>query len=91
MARPGSVAKGSEPIRVPGGKRMKEKAEFIRQIAEFLVGNEATKSIILESETRGNAGPIRWGHEWAKLRNRSPIRGYATVEEAERDLWEMLG
>lgn len=91
MAKPSSATKAFETIQVPAGNRLKDKAGLIRQLAEFLVKDEATKSIILESETRGNAGPIRWGHEWAKLRNASPIRGYASIEEAEKALWEMLG
>jgi hypothetical protein len=66
------------------------KAEFVKALAEFLVGNQAGKGIALEVEHRTGGGIIKWAQEWAKLRNATPLFGYLTVEEAEKELTEFL-
>ena len=63
--------------------RLERKKEFIHQLSEFLVGNQAVKSIGLES---GN----KFAEEWAALRSCTPLRGYPTVEEGEKVLEEFL-
>lgn len=70
-----------------------KKKEFIKQLASFLVGNQAGKSIALEVEARSISsqlpGPFL-ATEWAALRNASPVFGYATHEEAVKQLTEFL-
>lgn len=56
---------------------------FIRALAEYLAGDQALKSIELEMGKPS-------AKEWAKLRNWSPLFGYPTVEEAEKQLSEFL-
>ncbi len=58
--------------------------QFIRKLAEFLVNNQAHKSILIET---GNA----LAQEWAALRNATPLRGYPTLAEAEKALTDWLG
>ena len=65
------------------------KALFIDALAEFLVGDQAGKSIALEVEAK--VSPIiRWASAWAKLRNATPLFGYPTLEEAKKTLTEWL-
>lgn len=72
--------------------KAERKARFIRALTEFLVGNQAGKSIALEMETRSpRPAPLTaWAHEWAKLRGATPLFGYPTAEEAEQALTEFL-
>lgn len=63
---------------------LEKKQQFIQAIAEYLCQDSASKSIELEmGRTRAK--------EWAKVRNASPIFGYATVEEAQKTLAEFFG
>lgn len=62
---------------------MKSKEEFIKQLAIYLVGDQAKKSILLQM---GNEEAL----QWAKLRSMTPLFGYPTVEEAEAELTEFL-
>jgi len=55
--------------------------EFIRALAEYLAGNAAHMSILLEMG-RPEA------QLWAKLRGATPLRGWQSVEEAEKELSE---
>jgi hypothetical protein len=59
------------------------KTEFIRKLAEYLVKNQAGKSILLE---RGDKG----AEAWAALRGATPLHGYPTVEEAVATLTKFL-
>lgn len=59
------------------------KSEFIRQLAVYLVGDQARKSIEL---AMGNEA----AQKWAELRNATPLFGYPTVSEAEEILSEFL-
>lgn len=59
------------------------KAEFVRALAEYLVGDQARKSIELEMGKES-------AKQWAKLRGAAPLMGYPTVEEAEKILTEFL-
>lgn len=59
------------------------KKQFIHELAVFLVGNQARKSIELEMGKES-------AKEWARLRNATPLFGYPTVEEAEAQLSEFL-
>jgi len=61
----------------------KQRAQFIRGLAEYLVGDQAHKSIMLQMGRPE-------GTEWMKLRNLTPLMGYPTVEEAEAVLKEFL-
>lgn len=59
------------------------KIDFIRRLAEYLVEDQAEKSILLEmGDGRGKA--------WATLRGATPLHGYPTVEEAVETLTEFL-
>lgn len=77
-------------------KAMRESAErlirqhrkaFVKELAKFLVGDQASKSISLEA--RGQLTG-EWARAWADLRQRTPLSGYPTVEEAERTLSDFL-
>jgi hypothetical protein len=59
------------------------KQRFIKALAEFLVEDQAHKSILLEIGAKE-------GKQWAKLRGETPLFGYPTVEEAEEQLTEFL-
>jgi hypothetical protein len=56
---------------------------FVRELAQYLVGDQVHKSIQLSMGLL----PAR---EWAKLRNATTLFGYPTVEEAERELTTFL-
>jgi hypothetical protein len=56
---------------------------FAHELAQYLVGNQASMSIRLEmGEPAAKA--------WAKLRSTTPLSGYPTVIEAEKQLTEWL-
>lgn len=59
------------------------KDKFIRQLAQFLAGDQAKKSIELEMGKES-------AKEWAALRGTTPLFGYPSVEEAEATLREFL-
>jgi hypothetical protein len=67
-------------------RRAERKREFVRALAEYLAGNQAGKSILLQMG--GMAG--EFAREWAKVRAASPLDGYPTVEEAEEILTAFL-
>jgi hypothetical protein len=81
----------AKTVAVPAGRRMAQKAEFIRKLAGYLAGNPVGKSIALEVESKGGGGIVKWAQEWADVVGASGIFGYQTVEEAEAALWEFLG
>jgi hypothetical protein len=60
-----------------------QRERFVRQLAEFLVGNQAMKSIALSLDKPEAV-------EWAALRNTTPLFGYLTVEEAAAKLDKWL-
>lgn len=62
---------------------MKSRADFIKALADFLVGDQGTRSIELE---------MRRPHAiaWAGLRQTTPLVGYPTVNEAEVILGKWL-
>jgi len=60
-----------------------KKQKFIHELAKYLVGNSAEKSIKLQMETKE-------GKEWANLLNHTPIFGWKTIEEAEEILTDFL-
>ena len=63
---------------------MTEKKEaFIKVLAEYLVGDQSTKSINLQLGTPGM-------QDWALLRNHTPLQGYPSVEAAVETLTEFL-
>jgi hypothetical protein len=68
------ASKKAEPTRDADLKK-----KFIKRLAEYLVKDQARKSIQLEM-----GGPD--AKEWASLRSLTPIKGYPTVEEAEQVL-----
>jgi hypothetical protein len=65
---------------------------FIHQLAEFLVGRQAAKSIMLQLEGSRIDGDPRpnFANEWATLRCASNLSGYPTIEEAEKALTKLL-
>lgn len=65
------------------------KAEFIKALAQFLAGDQAKKSILLDPRM-GNSLAYSLAQEWAALRQTTPLFGYGTVEEAEKMLTEWL-
>ena len=56
---------------------------FIMELAEFIAGNQARKSIELQMGKES-------AKEWAKLRGASPVFGYGTVDEAYEVLVDFL-
>lgn len=69
--------------------RIEKKARFFKALAQFLAGDQGKKSILLDP--RMSASPAySLAREWADLRNASPLRGYGTVEEAEKELTAWL-
>ena len=56
---------------------------FVKQLAEFLVADQAHMSILLQM---GKPEATKW----AKLRGATPLMGYPTVEEAEELLLRFL-
>lgn len=52
---------------------------FVRYLAEYLVGDQVHKSILLQMQS-----PTAL--EWQKLRAATPLFGYPTVDEAEEEL-----
>lgn len=62
---------------------MTDKERFIAELAKFLVGNDACKSIELQIGTTS-------AKEWAALRRATPIQGWVPVKEAERILRDWL-
>jgi hypothetical protein len=69
-----------------------KKERFIKELAIFLAGNPAGKSISLEVEAARGASDPRpaWAREWATLRGATPLFGYQPVEEAEDVLTDFL-
>lgn len=68
-------------------ERLQRRDEFITELARFLVDNQAGKGIALSLPS----GVIPWAREWATLRQKSTVQGYATVAEAERSIRDLLG
>lgn len=65
------------------------RSRFVKALAEYLAGNQAGKSIALEMAAR--VPPIiPWAKEWAEVRSASPLMGYPTVAEAEKELVRFL-
>lgn len=69
--------------------RIERRARFIKALAKFLAGDQAKKSILLDPRMSTSLA-YSLAQEWAELRNSSPLRGYGTVEEAEKQLAEWL-
>lgn len=65
------------------------KARFIKSLAQFLAGDQAKKSILLDPRMSGSPG-YSLAKEWADLRSWSPVFGWITVEEAEKQLTDWL-
>lgn len=59
------------------------KRDFLRALAEYFCKDQAKMSIYLEMGSEH-------AKTWARLRSLTPIRGYPTVDEAERMLSEFL-
>lgn len=56
---------------------------FIRELAEYLVGDQVRMSIRLQAGSED-------AKTWARLRGTTPLFGYPTVKEAEDKLKEFL-
>lgn len=56
---------------------------FVKALAQFLVADQAKKSMQL-------ALGVEVGHQWRDLRMTTPLAGYPTVQEAEKQLAEWL-
>ncbi len=65
-------------------KRLERKARLIRLLAEYLSGEPARRSIELEMGKPD-------AQQWAQMYNAAGVIGYATVEETERLLTELIG
>jgi hypothetical protein len=65
------------------------KKQLIQAFADYLVHNQAGKSMALEMERR-TLTPIHWAKEWALLRQVSGLNGYPTSEEAVKHLNKIL-
>lgn len=66
---------------------MASKEEFIKQLAIYLVGDQAHMSILLSMPPGMAQAEAK---KWAELRGKTPLFGYPTVEEAEAELTEFL-
>ena len=64
-------------------EQMTLKQIFIHRLAEYMVKDQAMKSIELEMGKPS-------AKEWAAMRSLTPLHGYPTVEEAEKVLTEFL-
>lgn len=74
-------------------QRKARKKAFIKELAQFLAGDQGMKSIALQVEDKRPptfAALPKWASEWAKVKNSSPLFGYLTTEEAEKQLTEFL-
>lgn len=60
------------------------KRAFVRTLAEYLAGDQAIKSIMLQMGKPD-------AQQWARLRATTPLFGYPTVDDAEKQLAEWLG
>ncbi len=56
---------------------------FVRALAEYLVGDQAKRSIALEAGDRN-------AKQWSALRATTPLFGYPTLDEAEKTLSDWL-
>ena len=57
---------------------------FIHQLTIYLVGDQGKKSIELQMGMES-------AQQWKALRSATPLFGYPSVEEAEKELAEFLG
>lgn len=64
-------------------KQPTRKEQFIRALAEYLVGDQVRMSIRLQAGSED-------AKTWAHLRGTTPLFGYPTVKEAETKLTEFL-
>ena len=63
----------------------KRRKEFVSALAEYLVSDEAIKSVKLQSGDQE-------AKLWARIRNATPLFGYyKTTEKAEKELAEWFG
>lgn len=85
----GDLRRGHSDAPNSGAEATDRKAQFIRQLAAFLVENQAGKGIALGLEEKF-PHPIKWASEWAKLRSATPLFGYPTFAEAVRAMTEFL-
>jgi len=65
-----------------------QRKNFIHELALYLADNQAAKGIAMQMERP--TMPVRWASEWVKVRNASPVFGYPTVEEVEKQLTEFF-
>jgi len=65
-----------------------QRKSFIHELAVYLADNQAAKGIAIQMERP--AAPVKWASEWAKVRGASPIFGYPTVEETEKQLTDFF-
>ena len=63
--------------------KAQRKTKFIHQLAVYLYGKQAAKSVQLEMG-------VESAQEWEALRTETPLFGYLTVKEAEKQLTEFL-
>ena len=66
------------------------KVQFVRELAKYLQEDAPIKSIRLEAERRG-VGRFKDMEQWAALRATTPLFGYPSVENAEKQLADWLG
>ena len=63
---------------------MHDKRAFVKELAKYLVEDQVKKGILLQMGKEE-------GTQWAALRSSTPLLGYPTVPEAEKQLQEFLG
>lgn len=63
--------------------KKERKARFIQALAEYLVADQAKKSIELQLGKES-------AKQWSNLRSTTPLFGYPTVEEAVETLTDFL-
>lgn len=64
-------------------KKDTRRAEFVRELAKYLVEDQVRKSIDLQLKRPAAL-------EWQALRSKTPLFGYPTVDEAEAILSRFL-
>ena len=65
-------------------QKLERQQNFVKELAQYLVGNEARNSIGLQMGKES-------AKEWLRLRSATPLFGYyPDIERAEAELYEFL-
>lgn len=73
-----------DPMTIAFDQQTQAKQRFVRALAEYLSADLGRKSIELQMRKPEAT-------DWATLRGATPLTGYQTVDETERELGAFLG